>query len=129
MRRRNTYDVCFLFQCNIKYRPKYSSNTIHHGAQGGEGYSSYSLMTSALDEGEWLASHPLPRGKDSRYPLYRKLGGLWTQRLEEKSHCLWRGSNPGSPVCSQTLYRLSYPGFFTLNIQDVPKVALPKSQI
>jgi hypothetical protein len=28
-----------------------------------------------------------PRGKDPRYPLYRRLGGpqpVWTQRLEEK---------------------------------------------
>jgi hypothetical protein len=26
-----------------------------------------------------------PRGKDPRYPLYRRLGGPQTQRLEEKS--------------------------------------------
>jgi hypothetical protein len=34
---------------------------------------------SALDEDEWSASRPsrsLPRGKDTRYPLYRRLGGL-----------------------------------------------------
>jgi hypothetical protein len=49
-------------------------------------YSSYSFPNSALDEGEWSASRPgraLPRRKDPRYPLYRRLGG--TQRLEEKS--------------------------------------------
>jgi hypothetical protein len=41
-------------------------------------YSSYSFLTSALDGGEWSASRPgraLPRGKDTRYPLYRRVGG------------------------------------------------------
>jgi hypothetical protein len=41
-------------------------------------YSSYSFSTSVLDGGEWSASRPgsaLPRGKDPRYPLYRRLGG------------------------------------------------------
>jgi hypothetical protein len=41
-------------------------------------YSSYSFSTSALDGGEWSASRPgrdLTRGKDPRYPLYRRLGG------------------------------------------------------
>jgi hypothetical protein len=45
-------------------------------------YSSYSLLTSALDGGEWSASRPgraLPRGKDPQYPLYRRLGGPQTQ--------------------------------------------------
>jgi hypothetical protein len=55
-----------------------------------------------------------PRGKDPRYPLDRRLGGpqkpVWTQRIEEKSFCPCRGSNPGRPARSQTLYCLSYPG-------------------
>jgi hypothetical protein len=41
-------------------------------------YSSYSFLNSALDEGAWSASRPsraFPRGKDHRYPLYRRLGG------------------------------------------------------
>jgi hypothetical protein len=41
-------------------------------------YSSYSFLTSTLDGGEWSASRPgraLPRGKDPRYPLDRRLGG------------------------------------------------------
>jgi hypothetical protein len=41
-------------------------------------YSSYSFLTSALDGDEWSASRPgrtLPRGKDPRYPLYRRLVG------------------------------------------------------
>jgi hypothetical protein len=44
-----------------------------------------------------------PRGKDPRYPLYRRLGGpqslpVWTQRLEEKSFRLCRASNINRPV-------------------------------
>jgi hypothetical protein len=41
-------------------------------------YSSYSFLTSALHGSEWSALRPgraLPRGKDPRYPLYRRLGG------------------------------------------------------
>jgi hypothetical protein len=42
-------------------------------------YSSYSFTISAIEGGEWSASRPgraLPRGKDPRYPLDRRLGGL-----------------------------------------------------
>jgi hypothetical protein len=53
-----------------------------------------------------------PGERTPRYPLCRRLGGttepVWTQRLEEKSYCLCRGSNLDHPVCSQTLYWLSY---------------------
>jgi hypothetical protein len=65
-------------------------------------YSSYSFTTSALDgvSGQRHAPAALyPRGKDPRYPLYRRLGGpLWTERLEEKSFRLCRGSNLYRPV-------------------------------
>jgi hypothetical protein len=53
--------------------------TTHHaGAWGERMYSSYSFTTSALDGGEWSASHPgraLAPGKGRPYPLYRRLGG------------------------------------------------------
>jgi hypothetical protein len=46
---------------------------------GDRRYSSYSFLTSALEGGEWSASHAPaalhPRGKSPRYPLYRRLGG------------------------------------------------------
>jgi len=56
-------------------------------ALGGERrYSSYSFSTSALDRGEWSASHPgraLPP-----VPIVQEAGWapepVWTQRLEEK---------------------------------------------
>jgi hypothetical protein len=73
---------------------------------GGERrYSSYSFPTSALDGGEWSASRPgraLPPGKGPPVPIVQEAGWdpepVWTQRLEEKSFCLCRGSNPDLPV-------------------------------
>jgi hypothetical protein len=59
-------------------------------APRGRRYSSYSYLTSTLDGREWSASRSgrdLPRGKDPRYTLDRRLGGRhrWSgQRLEGK---------------------------------------------
>jgi hypothetical protein len=61
-----------------KYTKKRSPAARHTGAWVESRYSSYSFLISALDGGEWSASRPsraLPRGKDPRYPLYRRLGG------------------------------------------------------
>jgi hypothetical protein len=69
-----------------------------------EGYSSYSLTTSVLDEvgGQRHASAALyPRGKHPRYPLYRRLGGPSAGVDTEdrgKILCPCRGSNPVRPV-------------------------------
>jgi hypothetical protein len=59
-------------------------------AQGERRYSSYSLMTSALDVGEWSESRPgraLPPGEGLPVPLVQEAGWapepVWTQRLEE----------------------------------------------
>jgi hypothetical protein len=54
------------------------SRRSHGGAWGAMRYSSYSFLTSSLVGGEWSSSRPdraSPRGKDPRYPLYRRLGG------------------------------------------------------
>jgi hypothetical protein len=78
--------ACFHFQwtlilCHVhtEQKSKQSSPATRHGGAWGERrYIFYSLLTSALDGGEWSASRPgraLPRGKDPRYPLYRGLGG------------------------------------------------------
>jgi hypothetical protein len=85
--------------------------TGHGGALGERMYSSYSFLTSALEAGEWSASRPgraLPPGK--RAPGTRCIGG-WvgpTAGLDAETRgkilCLCRGSNPGRPARSQTLY-------------------------
>jgi hypothetical protein len=74
-------------------------------ALGGKEYSSYSLSTSALDEGDWSASRPgraLPLGKGPPMPIVQEAGWaselVWTQRLEEKSFRLCRESNLDRPV-------------------------------
>jgi hypothetical protein len=68
-------------------------------------YSSYSFSTTALDGGEWSAScpgHVLPQGKGPPVPIVQEAGWapepVWTQRLEEKSVHLCRGSNLDRPV-------------------------------
>jgi hypothetical protein len=74
-------------------------------------YSSYSFMTSAVDGGEWSASHPghaLLWGREPQYPFYRRLGGPSASVDTEdrgKISFLFGGSNLDSPVVqsSQTL--------------------------
>jgi hypothetical protein len=64
-------------------------------------YSSYSFLTSALEQVKWLSSRPdraLRPGKAHRHQLDRRLCGLDTQ-ARGKILCLCRGSNPGRPVC------------------------------
>jgi hypothetical protein len=69
---------------------------------GGEEYSSYSFLTSALDGGEWSASRPgpaLPQGKDPRYPLYRRLGRPQSHRRNSPPERDAPRSGPGSTIC------------------------------
>jgi hypothetical protein len=74
-------------------------------ALGGERYSFYSFLTSALDGGEWSGSrlgcalaprkgHPVPIGQEAGWAPEP----VWTQTLEEKSFLLCRGSNLDRPV-------------------------------
>jgi hypothetical protein len=83
---------------------KLSHNTLRRRL-GGEEYSSYSFSTSALDAGEWSASCPgraLAPEKGPPEPIVQEAGWapepVWTQRLQEKSSCLRRGSNTDRPV-------------------------------
>jgi hypothetical protein len=79
-------------------------------------YSSYSLLTSALD-GVRGQHHTwpcfTPRENGPQYPLDRRRGGpidgLDTQG-PGKILCPCRESNPSHLVHSHTLYQLSYPG-------------------
>jgi hypothetical protein len=71
---------------NTTCTKKSSPATRHGGLWGDRRYSSYSFLTSALDGGERSGSRPgraLLRGKDPRYPLYRRLGG--PRRIQDKS--------------------------------------------
>jgi hypothetical protein len=84
---------------------------------GDRRYSSCSFLTWALERGESSASRPgrvLPPGKE---PPGTHCAGGWVgpradldADVRGKILCLCRGSNPGRPVRSQTLYWLSYPG-------------------
>jgi hypothetical protein len=74
-------------------------------ALGGRKYSSYSFSTSALDgvSGQRHAPTALyPRGKEPPVPIVQEAGWApepsWTQRLQEKSFRLCRGSNLDRPM-------------------------------
>jgi hypothetical protein len=64
----------------------------HAGTKWKRSYSSYSLLTSALDGREWSVSRPgrvLPRRMDSPVPIVQDAARasvlVWTGRLEEKT--------------------------------------------
>jgi hypothetical protein len=85
-------------------------------AWGKRRYSSYSFSTSALDRCEWSASRTgrvLPRRKNPRYALYRRLGGPQNRsghRGYRKNLLPLPGiepRSPGRPIRSQTLYWLN----------------------
>jgi hypothetical protein len=88
---------------------KQSHNTCME-AQGEDIYSSYSFTTSALEGGEWSASCPgrtLPLGKKALVPTVEAGWApepVWTQRLEEKSFRLCRGSNLDHLVIQSARY-------------------------
>jgi hypothetical protein len=74
---------------SIKVKQSYN---IPMEGQGERMYSSYSLLTSALDGGQWSASRPgraLIPGKGPTVSIGQEVGWapepVWTQRLEEKS--------------------------------------------
>jgi hypothetical protein len=95
---------------------------IHTTWDGERRYSSYSFLTLTLDgvSGQLQAlDELLPLGKDPWYPLDRRLGGpqSWLGHRGQRKNPLplpgielWLPSLqlPGHPVCSQTLYWLSY---------------------
>jgi hypothetical protein len=92
------------------------------GAWGERQYSYYSFSTSALDGGEWSASRPghaLAPGKWPPVPIGQE--AEWAPEAQRDTEA--RGKillplpgiepqSPGRPVRSQTLYWLSYPGFY-----------------
>ena len=68
----------------------------HKGPQGEQRYSSTLFLTSALEGGEGSASRPgrsLPPGK-TRYPLYRRLGGLQGRSGQVRKISIQPGFDP-----------------------------------
>jgi hypothetical protein len=66
----------------------------------------------ALDGGVWSTPRPgrLSPGKDTRYQLYRRLGGPQGQSERVRKISPPAGiRSPDRPACSESLYRLSYP--------------------
>jgi hypothetical protein len=60
--------------------------------------------------GQLHAPAALPPGKETQYPLYRRLGGpqgVWTA-AENLAPTGIR--SPDRPACSESLYQLRYPG-------------------
>jgi hypothetical protein len=97
------------FPWNVPLQWKLINLKLSHWTQwrrlGREEYSSQSFLTSALDGGEWSAWCPgcaLAPGKEPPVPIVHEVGWspepVWTQRLEEKSFRLWRGSILDRPV-------------------------------
>jgi len=78
--------------------------------------SGFKGLTSALDGvgGQSHAPAALPPGK-TRYPLYRRLGGLQGRCGRVRKISPPTGiRSPDRPALSESLYQLSYPGPTTL---------------
>jgi hypothetical protein len=93
--------VCSIrMMCRLEDK-RWTISTTHLWRRRGERmYSSYSFMTSTLDGCEWSAPHSgrsLLPGKGPPVPIVQEARcapePVWTQRLEEKISCLFRGSN------------------------------------
>jgi hypothetical protein len=90
-----------------KYRVP--QNRPHRSRGEVEIYSTLSL-TSALDGGgQRHGPAALPEGK-ARYPLHRKLGGTQCPFGQTEKLAPTGIRSPERPACSESLYRLRYPG-------------------
>jgi hypothetical protein len=96
--------LCFTVSCLCKGKLKLSHYTPRR-CLGERRYSSYSFSTSALDGGEWSASHRSRSSAPAKGPLVPIVQEawwapepVWTQRVEEKSLCLCLGLNLDRPV-------------------------------
>ena len=73
-------------------------------------FSSTLSLTSALVGvgGQHHTSAALAPGKETRYPLYRRLSGRQGRVREVSPHTGIQ--SPDRPACSEPLHRMSYPG-------------------
>jgi hypothetical protein len=82
--------------------------TGHEGSEGEQRYSSTLSLTSALVVGGWLTPR---RGRfETRYPLYRRLGGPQGRSGRVRKTRLIGIRSPDRLARSESLYRLSYIG-------------------
>jgi hypothetical protein len=101
------YYKCFVFKYLLVLEILYEHSNVttrHEGAWWERRYSSYSFYSLALDGGEWSASRlgrALAPGKGPPVPIVQETGWapepVWTQRLEDKSFRICRGSNLDRP--------------------------------
>jgi hypothetical protein len=110
-----------LFIISIKSKVKSLCLIKHHTmmTNRGSGDLAPPCLTSALDGGEWSASHPsslYPWGKNPWYPLRRRLGGhrgeekdlLSQPGIEPQTSSPWPTEYPGNATAMHQLINLSW---------------------
>jgi hypothetical protein len=129
--RRQTSDVTFCVTRNtscwnsISKKLKLSHYTPRRRL-GERRYSSYSFLTSALDgvSGQRHAPAAIyPRGKDSRYPLYRRLGGPQS-RSGYSWNALFIISSLSVKLDQITFHRLSTVNLQSDSLSGCPEITL-----
>jgi hypothetical protein len=105
----------------IKRKIKLSLCLIKHSAMkmyGGSEGTAPAYLTSALDGGEWSASHSCCFTPRENVPGTHWVGGWVGPRtsldaVEKRKILQFWESNPRCPAHSPLLYRLSYPNFYS----------------
>jgi hypothetical protein len=91
---------------------KFHPRTGRNGSEGEQKYNSTLSLTSGLDVSGWLTPRlgRFTPGKECRCPLHSRLGEpqSLSGRVREISPTRFRP--PDRQACSESLYRLSYPG-------------------
>ena len=92
-----THPTFYLGTGKRKGKRKVRPRTGHEGPEGEYRYSSTLSLTLVLDGGGWLMPHPdrFTPGKETQYPLYRRLGGPQGQSAQVWKTHLHRDSIPG----------------------------------
>jgi len=86
----------------------------------------HTFLASALDGGEWSASHisHFPHGNNPWYPLYRRLGGPQSQSGcsgEKKNPSPSWESNPGHPAHSLITILAELPQLQLIGSKQIKK--------
>jgi len=102
----------FLTKSATLYKSEVHPITGHEGPQKEQRYSYILFLSSALDGGERLTPHPgrFTPGKETRYPLYRRLGGPQGRSGRVGNSPITGIRSPDRPASCESLYRLSHRG-------------------